>query len=196
MCEYRVAGGPRCRAVVALARAQLFYAPPCAAGPCAAFAPARCSLSTLKNWVKELQTLGPESIVIAVCGNKLDQEDRRVSLRAACRRRRGRAPSPARARAPRPRDPAMPPPAMCALPQEVRREEAEAFAREIDGIFFETSAKTAVNVSKMFESISRKLPALSAPAFDNLADLRGGNVDPRAGGGKAGKEGGGKGGCC
>ena len=90
----------------------------------------------------------------------------------------------------------MPPPAICALPQEVRREEAEAFAREIDGIFFETSAKTAVNVSKMFESISRKLPALSAPAFDNLADLRGGNVDPRAGGGKAGKEGGGKGGCC
>ena len=81
------------------------------------------------------------------------------------------------------------------LPQEVRREEAEAFAREIDGIFFETSAKTAVNVSKMFESISRKLPALSAPAFDNLADLRGGNVDPRAGGGKGGKEGG-KGGCC
>lgn len=76
----------------------------------------------------------------------------------------------------------------------MRREEAEAFAREIDGIFFETSAKTAVNVSKMFESISRKLPALSAPAFDNLADLRGGNVDPRAGG-KGGKEGG-KGGCC
>ena len=77
----------------------------------------------------------------------------------------------------------------------MRKEEAEAFAREIDGIFFETSAKTAVNVSKMFEAISRKLPALQQPAFDNLADLRGGNVDPR--GGKAGKgEAGGKGGCC
>ena len=36
------------------------------------------SFVTLKNWVKELQTLGPENIVIAVCGNKLDQEDRRV----------------------------------------------------------------------------------------------------------------------
>ena len=36
------------------------------------------SFVTLKNWVKELQTLGPENIVIAVCGNKVDQEDRRV----------------------------------------------------------------------------------------------------------------------
>jgi GTPase SAR1 family protein len=154
------------------------------------------SLSTLKNWVKELQTLGPESIVIAVCGNKLDQEDRRVRAPRAARAPRLSL-SCARVRASR-----NPPTRACrrrspsTRTQEVRREEAEAFAREIDGIFFETSAKTAVNVSKMFESISRKLPALSAPAFDNLADLRGGNVDPRAGGGKAGKEGGGKGGCC
>ena len=44
----------------------------------------------------------------------------------------------------------------------------------------------------MFEAISRKLPALQAPAFDNLADLRSDKVDPR--GGKSGKEA--KGGCC
>lgn len=75
----------------------------------------------------------------------------------------------------------------------MRREEAEAFAREIDGVFFETSAKTAVNVNKMFEAISRKLPSQQQPAIDNLADLRGGNVDPR--GGKTGK-GESKGGCC
>ena len=78
----------------------------------------------------------------------------------------------------------------------MRKEEAEAFAREIDGIFFETSAKTAVNVNKMFEAISRKLPALQQPAVDNLADLRGGNVDPRGGKGGKGGEGKSGGGCC
>lgn len=116
------------------------------------------SFVTLKNWVKELHTLGPENIVIAVCGNKVDQEDRR----------------------------------------EVGREEAEAFAREIDGVFFETSAKAAVNVQKIFEAISRKLPMPQQTAFDSLADLRGGTVDPRspkARGGAGGKAAA-RGGCC
>lgn len=36
------------------------------------------SFATLKNWVKELRTLGPENIVIAICANKADLEDRRV----------------------------------------------------------------------------------------------------------------------
>lgn len=40
------------------------------------------SFNTLKNWVRELQQLGPENIVIAVCGNKADLESKRV--RAAC----------------------------------------------------------------------------------------------------------------
>lgn len=110
------------------------------------------SFVTLKNWVKELKTLGPENIVIAVCGNKTDLEDRR----------------------------------------EVSKDEAEHFANEIDGVFFETSAKTAVNVQRMFEAISRKLPAIQQPSLDSLADLRGGPVDTR--GGKPGKAAGG--GCC
>lgn len=37
------------------------------------------SFQTLKNWVRELQQLGPENIVIAVCGNKSDLEEKRVS---------------------------------------------------------------------------------------------------------------------
>ena len=37
------------------------------------------SFNTLKAWVRELQQLGPENIVIAVCGNKCDLEDKRVS---------------------------------------------------------------------------------------------------------------------
>lgn len=80
--------------------------------------------------------------------------------------------------------------------QEVRREEAEAFATEIGGIFFETSAKTALNVQAVFEAISRRLPAPQAPAFDSLADLKAGVVDPRAP--RAGARGGAssKPGCC
>ena len=35
------------------------------------------TFNTLKNWVRELQQLGPENIVIAVCGNKADMEDKR-----------------------------------------------------------------------------------------------------------------------
>jgi small GTP-binding protein len=77
------------------------------------------SFVTLKNWVKELQTLGPEKVVIAICGNKLDQEDRR----------------------------------------EVSRDEAEAFAKEVGALHIETSAKTAANVNKLFESLARAVPA-------------------------------------
>lgn len=39
----------------------------------------RSSFETLKLWVNELRELGPEHIVIAVCGNKTDLEDKRVS---------------------------------------------------------------------------------------------------------------------
>ena len=42
------------------------------------------SFQTLKNWVRELQQLGPENIVLAVCGNKADQEaERQVSKEEA-----------------------------------------------------------------------------------------------------------------
>ncbi|CAH0478221.1 unnamed protein product [Peronospora belbahrii] len=35
------------------------------------------SLTTLKNWVKELKQLGPDNIVIAIAGNKSDLEEKR-----------------------------------------------------------------------------------------------------------------------
>jgi small GTP-binding protein len=35
------------------------------------------TFTTLKNWVRELQQLGPENIVIAVCGSKADMEEKR-----------------------------------------------------------------------------------------------------------------------
>ena len=38
------------------------------------------TFQTLKNWVRELQQLGPENIVLAVCGNMADKEaERQVS---------------------------------------------------------------------------------------------------------------------
>lgn len=42
------------------------------------------TFQTLKNWVRELKQLGPENIVLAVCGNKADQEaERQVSKEEA-----------------------------------------------------------------------------------------------------------------
>ena len=35
------------------------------------------SFKTLQNWVQELQSLGPENIVIAIAGNKCDLDDKR-----------------------------------------------------------------------------------------------------------------------
>ena len=39
--------------------------------------PSQTSFKTLQNWVQELQSLGPENIVIAIAGNKCDLEDKR-----------------------------------------------------------------------------------------------------------------------
>ncbi len=38
----------------------------------------RSSFDTLQAWVKELQQLGPDNIIICVCGNKADLKDKRV----------------------------------------------------------------------------------------------------------------------
>jgi Ras-related protein Rab-22 len=68
----------------------------------------------LKNWVRELQTLGPANIVIALAGNKLDLANQR----------------------------------------QVTVGQAEAFAREINALYIETSAKEDMNVHKLFEQLS------------------------------------------
>ena len=41
-------------------------------------APRQSSFETLKSWVQELQSLGPENIVIALAGNKCDLADQRA----------------------------------------------------------------------------------------------------------------------
>lgn len=42
------------------------------------------SFRTLQNWVRELQQLGPENIILAVCGNKSDLVDKRVCSAFLC----------------------------------------------------------------------------------------------------------------
>jgi GTPase SAR1 family protein len=41
------------------------------------------TFQTVKNWVKELKSLGPENIVIAIAGNKADLTDNRAVETAA-----------------------------------------------------------------------------------------------------------------
>ena len=42
--------------------------------------------------------------------------------------------------------------------RKVTSEEASSYAREIDALFIETSAKTSVNVTELFEKLAKKVP--------------------------------------
>uniref|UniRef100_A0A8C4Q6G4 RAB31, member RAS onco family n=1 Tax=Eptatretus burgeri TaxID=7764 RepID=A0A8C4Q6G4_EPTBU len=44
--------------------------------------------------------------------------------------------------------------------REVQTELAKNYAESIDAIFIETSAKTSINISEMFEEISKKIPCV------------------------------------
>jgi GTPase SAR1 family protein len=144
------------------------------------------SFQTLKNWVRELQQLGPENIVIAVCGNKSDLEEKRVRVtrhrmtfhvRSCAGTSLRVASSPTRSLSPM---------------QVVSTAEAKAYADEINALFIETSAKLNKGVADVFVDISRRLPQPVERDTDNLADLRqgGGSSGGRQGGGSSG------GGCC
>eukprot|EP00301_Raphidiophrys_heterophryoidea_P019465 c4401_g1_i1.p1 GENE.c4401_g1_i1~~c4401_g1_i1.p1 ORF type:complete len:211 (+),score=41.55 c4401_g1_i1:61-633(+) len=89
------------------------------------------SFQTLKNWVQELQALGPENIVIALAGNKVDREQER----------------------------------------EVQTSTAEQYAREINALYIETSAKNDTNVYSLFEQITHRLPASEKQSAPNLTIL-------------------------
>ena len=68
-----------------------------------------------------------------------------------------------------------------------KTEEAKAYADKIGALFFETSAKTNVNVHDVFVEISQRLPPPEEPAFGDLADV---HLDPKDNAIKR------KGGCC
>lgn len=90
------------------------------------------SLIKAKHWVAELQRQASPGIVIALVGNKLDL--------ASDGAESGDDASDAR---------------------KVPTEEAKAYAEEESLLFFETSAKTGVNVTEVFTAIANAIPETS-----------------------------------
>jgi len=102
----------------------------------------RETFEALPRWYSELETYVSESVVKIIVGNKVDKVRR-------------------------------PPPLLhlfSSLVQEFSRQvpthEGEAFARRMNSLFIETSAKTAVGVSEAFKEVAEKIidtPELWAP---------------------------------
>mmetsp|Transcript_7725 Transcript_7725/g.14174 ORF Transcript_7725/g.14174 Transcript_7725/m.14174 type:complete len:195 (-) Transcript_7725:103-687(-) len=87
------------------------------------------SYAGAKSWVKELQRRGDPKVIIALAGNKADNEGER----------------------------------------KVTQAEAKEYALENGIIFFETSAKTALNINELFLQVATQLPkneaVEEAPSF-------------------------------
>mmetsp|Transcript_22333 Transcript_22333/g.39589 ORF Transcript_22333/g.39589 Transcript_22333/m.39589 type:complete len:195 (+) Transcript_22333:351-935(+) len=87
------------------------------------------SYAGAKSWVKELQRRGDPKVIIALAGNKADNENER----------------------------------------KVTQAEAKEYALENGIIFFETSAKTALNINELFLQVATQLPkneaVEEAPSF-------------------------------
>ncbi|KAJ4153373.1 hypothetical protein LMH87_009862 [Akanthomyces muscarius] len=95
------------------------------------------SLIKAKHWVAELQRQASPGIVIALVGNKLDLASESASGDSGDD---GDDSGDAR---------------------KVPTEEAKAYAEEESLLFFETSAKTGVNVSEVFTAIANAIPETS-----------------------------------
>lgn len=95
------------------------------------------SLIKAKHWVAELQRQASPGIVIALVGNKLDLASESASGDSGDD---GDNSGDAR---------------------KVPTEEAKAYAEEESLLFFETSAKTGVNVSEVFTAIANAIPETS-----------------------------------
>ncbi len=95
------------------------------------------SLVKAKHWVAELQRQASPGIVIALVGNKLDLAS---ETNGADDGDDGDDSGDAR---------------------KVPTEEAKAYAEEESLLFFETSAKTGVNVSEVFTAIANAIPETS-----------------------------------
>lgn len=105
----------------------------------------RETFEALPRWYSELETYVSESVVKIIVGNKVDKVSR----------------SP------------LPPPLssnerlfLQEFSRQVPTSEGEAFARRMNSLFIETSAKTAVGVSEAFKEVAEKIidtPELWAP---------------------------------
>ncbi len=100
------------------------------------------SLIKAKHWVAELQRQASPGIVIALVGNKLDLTNDGSGAGAANSAEGEAGEDSGDAR-------------------KVSTEEAKTYADEESLLFFETSAKTGVNVTEVFTAIANAIPETS-----------------------------------
>lgn len=111
------------------------------------------SLIKAKHWVAELQRQASPGIVIALVGNKLDLASESGSAEQVDDdgdEDSGDA-------------------------RKVSTEEANTYAQEESLLFFETSAKTGVNVSEVFTAIANAIPETSLKSTRGAGSAVGGN---------------------
>lgn len=104
----------------------------------------RETFEALPRWYSELETYVSESVVKIIVGNKVDKVRRSRTLPLLLLITRVQE-----------------------FSRQVPTSEGEAFARRMNSLFIETSAKTAVGVSEAFKEVAEKIidtPELWAPA--------------------------------
>lgn len=138
------------------------------------------SLTKAKHWVAELQRQASPGIVIALVGNKLDLATDGTDEARESAAEGDRLPSE-----PDSEDADGEGQAESTTPADARKvstREAKSYAEEESLLFFETSAKTGVNVSEVFTAIANSIPESSlksgrgAGAGTGQAGVGGGRV--------------------
>ena len=131
------------------------------------------SLTKARHWVAELQRQASPGIVICLVGNKLDlvdEDDSGESSAPAASSSEGDDEQGDESKGANEEEDT-------GGKRKVKKEEAQAFAEEEGLLFFETSAKTGLNVAEVFAAVANAIPESS---------LKGRQAGPQRGGAAAG----------